>query len=83
MTSPKRLGLAVMGFGWMGQAHTRSYLRLPTLFDNRAYDAGLVICSDNVESRRHAATSAFGFREATDPHIRRTNLKGSRQILHG
>ena len=68
MTARRRIGLAVVGFGWMGQAHSRSYLRLPTLFDDRdrAYDPELVICSDTVEARRHAATSAFGFREATD-----------------
>ena len=66
MSSRRRIGLAVVGFGWMGQAHSRSYLRLPTLFDDRAYDPQLVICSDTVDARRHAALSAFGFREATD-----------------
>ncbi|MCY3632746.1 MAG: Gfo/Idh/MocA family oxidoreductase [bacterium] len=66
MTTPRPLGIAVVGFGWMGQAHARSYLRLPTLFEDRAYDPQLVICSETIESRRHAATSAFGFREATD-----------------
>ncbi|MYH72700.1 MAG: Gfo/Idh/MocA family oxidoreductase [Acidimicrobiia bacterium] len=66
MTSRRRIGLAVVGFGWMGQAHARSYLRLPTLFENRAYDTDLVICSDNVEARRQAAKSNFGFRETTD-----------------
>ena len=66
MTPPKRIGIAVVGFGWMGQAHARSYLRLPTLFENRVYHPELVICSDTVESRRHAATSSFGFREAVE-----------------
>ena len=66
MTTPRPLGIAVVGFGWMGQAHARSYLRLPTLFENRVYDPELVICSDTIESRRHAATSAFGFGEATE-----------------
>ncbi len=66
MTSRRRLGLAVVGFGWMGQAHSRSYLRLPTLFEDRAYDVELVICSDNVESRRHIAQSDFGFREVAE-----------------
>ena len=66
MTSRRRLGLAVVGFGWMGQAHSRSYLRLPTLFEDRAYDIELVICSDNVESRRQIAQSDFGFQEVAD-----------------
>ena len=29
------IGIGVIGFGWMGQAHSRSYLRLPTLFEDR------------------------------------------------
>ena len=66
MTAPRPLGIAVVGFGWMGQAHARSYLRLPTLFENRAYEPRLVICSDTLEARRQAATSAFGFAEATE-----------------
>ncbi len=66
MTSRRRLGIAVVGFGWMGQAHSRSYLRLPTLFEDRPYDVDLVICSDNMEARRGIAESDFGFRETTD-----------------
>lgn len=66
MTSRRRLGIAVVGFGWMGQAHSRSYLRLPTLFENRPYDVDLVICSDNMEARQGIAESDFGFRETTD-----------------
>ena len=50
----------------MGQAHSRSYLRLPTLFEDRPYDVDLVICSDNMEARRSIAESDFGFRETTD-----------------
>jgi 3-hydroxyisobutyrate dehydrogenase-like beta-hydroxyacid dehydrogenase len=26
------LHIGVIGFGWMGQGHARSYLRIPTLF---------------------------------------------------
>ncbi len=66
MTSRRRLGIAVVGFGWMGQAHSRSYLRLPTLFEDRPYDVDLVICSDNMEARLDIAESDFGFRETTD-----------------
>ncbi len=65
MTAPRRIGLAVVGFGWMGQAHSRSYLRLPTLFEDRPYHPDLVVCSDTVDSRLHAARSAFGFRDTT------------------
>src|SRR5262249_56385524 len=50
--------------GWMGQGDGRSYLRIPSLFAERAGDPDLVVCSDVVEARRAEATDAFGFREA-------------------
>lgn len=61
----QKVGIGVVGFGWMGQAHSRSYLRIPTLFPERAGDPELVVCSDTVEARRDEARSAFGFRETT------------------
>ncbi len=57
----KRLGVGVIGFGWMGQAHTRSFIRIPTLFPERSYDVDLVMISDNVESRAKDAVESFGF----------------------
>jgi predicted dehydrogenase len=60
----RRVGIGVVGFGWMGMAHSRSYRRIPTIFPERAGDPELVVCSDVVETRRVEATNAFGFREA-------------------
>ena len=60
-----RIGIAVIGFGWMGQAHTRSYIRIPTLFPERTYDPDLVIISDNVGARVDEAVESFGFGEGT------------------
>lgn len=60
----RRLGIGVVGFGWMGQAHSRSYLRIPTLFADRLADPVLVACADNVAERRSRAVDDFGFREA-------------------
>ncbi len=62
----KTVGIAVIGFGWMGKAHSRSYLRIPTLFPDRPADPKLVICCDNVESQRTEAVRSFGFAESTD-----------------
>jgi predicted dehydrogenase len=59
----RRIGVGVIGFGWMGQAHSRSLLRLPTLFPDRRYQPELVACSDTAPERRARATSAFGFRD--------------------
>lgn len=62
----KRVGIGVVGFGWMGQAHSRSYLRLPTLFHERAANPVLVACADTEEERRRVAVDDFGFAHAHD-----------------
>jgi predicted dehydrogenase len=63
----RRLGVGVIGFGWLGQAHSRSLQRIPMLFDDRAYEARLVACSDAVAARVDQAVSAFQFtRGSTD-----------------
>jgi predicted dehydrogenase len=60
----KRIGIGVVGFGWMGQAHSRSYLRIPTLFPDRSAEPELVVCADSVPARREQALTDFGFSEA-------------------
>ena len=50
----------------MGQAHSRSYRRIPMLFPDRAGEPDLVVCSDTVAARRDEAAAAFGYREVTD-----------------
>jgi predicted dehydrogenase len=63
----RRIGVGVIGFGWLGQAHSRSMLRIPTLFAERAFDPELVICSDAVPQRVEEAVESFGYaRGATD-----------------
>lgn len=62
----RRLGIAVVGFGWMGQAHARSVMRIPSLFDERSYAPELVVCADTVDERRTTAREGFGFGDATD-----------------
>ncbi len=65
MTARPKIGIGVIGFGWMGQAHSRSAARIPTLFPERSYDTRLVICDDSVEQRRGEAVESFGFEAAT------------------
>lgn len=64
MPGRKRIGVGVVGFGWLGHAHSRSLLRIPTLFSQRSYDPVLVACSDPVPERNQEALSAFGFARA-------------------
>jgi predicted dehydrogenase len=60
----KRLGIGVIGFGWMGQAHSRGCRRAPSYFPDRDYQPDLVMVSDTMADRRDEAIRSFGFREA-------------------
>jgi predicted dehydrogenase len=61
----RRIGVGVIGFGWLGQAHSRSMLRIPTLFAQRAFDPELVACSDTVPQRVEEAVESFGYARGT------------------
>lgn len=61
----RRIGIGVVGCGWMGQARGRSYRRLSTLFPERGVDPELVICRDTVAAHARDAVESFGFREST------------------
>jgi predicted dehydrogenase len=61
MSTRRRIGVGVIGFGWLGQAHSRSLARIPMLFADRTYEPRLVACSDALPARVQDAISAFGF----------------------
>jgi predicted dehydrogenase len=61
----RRIGVGVIGFGWLGQAHTRSLLRIPTLFERRGFDTTLVACSDALPERLDHAIGSFGFKRGS------------------
>ena len=65
MSSRKSIGIGVIGFGWMGQAHSRSYARMASLYPERTFDPRLVVVSDSVASRVEGAVDSFGFTEGT------------------
>jgi predicted dehydrogenase len=60
-----RLNVGIIGFGWMGQAHARSYLRIPTLFPDAGVEPVLAVVADNVAARRELALHNFGAASAT------------------
>ena len=65
----KRIGIAVLGLGWMGQAHSRSASRIPSLFPECEAEPQLVVCADTDEGRRSRAVRDFGFqRSVADFH---------------
>ena len=63
MSSRRRIGIGVIGFGWLGQAHSRSMQRIRTLFPDRGFDPELVVCADPVPARARDAVDSFGFAE--------------------
>jgi predicted dehydrogenase len=56
-----RIGVGVIGFGWLGQAHSRSLARIPMLFGDRPYQPVLVACSDALPARVQEALASFSF----------------------
>jgi predicted dehydrogenase len=61
----RRIGIGLIGLGWLGQAHSRSLARIPTLFADRGFDAELVICSDTAPARAREAVESFGYAKGT------------------
>jgi predicted dehydrogenase len=59
------VGIGVIGFGWLGHAHSRSMQRIRTLLPDRTYDPVLVACGDPVEAQRREAVDSFGFARAS------------------
>lgn len=62
---PKRIGVGVIGMGWMGTLHSQSYRQIPDRFPESDIVPELVVCSDEVESRALAAQKQLGFKKAT------------------
>lgn len=60
MAGARTVRAGVIGFGWMGQAHTRSLLRAPTLFQEAGYRPVLAAVADTDGRRRRLAVDGFG-----------------------
>ncbi|MFJ3334526.1 Gfo/Idh/MocA family protein [Streptomyces sp. NPDC086766] len=59
------LGVAVVGFGWMGRVHTQAYARLPHHFPQLTARPHLVAVADEVPGRAERAAAQYGFASAT------------------
>ncbi len=59
------MGVGVIGMGWMGQVHARSYIMARQRFPDDGVAARLVICSDSVPERAETARSTLGFETAS------------------
>jgi predicted dehydrogenase len=65
MTDPRTLGVAVVGYGWMGQVHARAYSRVRQHFPQQPLLPALVLVADAEEDRRADAQRSFGFETTT------------------
>ncbi len=63
------IGIGIIGMGWMGEVHSRSYRALSDRFHDSGFAPRLIVCADPVEARAQAARQRFGFeRYTTDWH---------------
>ncbi|KPI08164.1 oxidoreductase domain protein [Actinobacteria bacterium OK074] len=76
------LGVAVVGFGWMGRVHTQAYARVPHHFPQLTVRPRLVTVAEEVPGRAEEAAAQFGFaamtrdwREvAADPRVQAVSI---------
>ena len=45
------VGVGVIGMGWMGTVHSRSYLHVAERFRDERVQPRLIVCADDVEER--------------------------------
>ncbi|MER5529454.1 Gfo/Idh/MocA family oxidoreductase [Streptomyces sp. NPDC002677] len=61
----RTLGVAVVGFGWMGRVHTQAYQRVPHHFPRLSVRPELVTVAEEVPGRAEEAAAQFGFASTT------------------
>src|SRR6266496_647624 len=59
------IGIGMIGMGWMGEVHSRSYRAILDRFYESGIQPRLVVCADAVEARAQAAQQRFGFESYT------------------
>ncbi|WP_261720046.1 Gfo/Idh/MocA family oxidoreductase [Streptomyces sp. FZ201] len=76
------LGVAVVGFGWMGRVHTQAYARVRHHYPRLAVRPELVTVAEEVPGRAEEAARQFGFASATrdwrevaaDPRVKAVSI---------
>ncbi|CAL9368879.1 Gfo/Idh/MocA family oxidoreductase [Streptomyces sp. Tu 3180] len=76
------LGVAVVGFGWMGRVHTQAYARVTHHYPQLALRPELVAVAEAVPGRAEEAARQFGFASATrdwrevaaDPRVKAVSI---------
>ncbi|MDK1342585.1 Gfo/Idh/MocA family oxidoreductase [Streptomyces sp. 378] len=76
------LGVAVVGFGWMGRVHTQAYARVRHHYPQLPLVPQLIAVAEEVPGRAEEAAAQFGFASATrdwrevaaDPRVRAVSI---------
>ncbi|GGV58878.1 Gfo/Idh/MocA family protein [Streptomyces massasporeus] len=76
------LGVAVIGFGWMGRVHTQAYARVRHHYPQLPLVPQLVAVAEEVPGRAEEAAAQFGFASTTrdwrevaaDPRVRAVSI---------
>jgi predicted dehydrogenase len=61
----RAIGVGVIGMGWMGTVHSRSYQAVTDRFYDQGLEAELVICADDLDERARKAQTIFKFEQCT------------------
>jgi predicted dehydrogenase len=85
----RTIGIGVIGMGWMGAQHSRSYRQIAERFPGSGIRPRLIICADEVDSRTREARDRLGFERCTtdwrtvvsDPEVEVVNIT-SPNFLH-
>ncbi|MGW5283030.1 Gfo/Idh/MocA family protein [Streptomyces collinus] len=78
----RALGVAVIGFGWMGRVHTRAYARVAHHYPGLPLRPELMTVAEEVPGRAEEAAERYGFASATrdwrevaaDPAVRAVSV---------
>jgi predicted dehydrogenase len=62
----RTLRIGLVGFGWMGQAHSRSYRSIPLYFPDAPFRPVLAGVADTVPHRVEQAVRDFGYESGTE-----------------
>ena len=60
-----RIGIGIIGMGWMGQAHARAHTQVKAVFPEYNLNPELVICADQNENAARTAKEKLDFKEYT------------------
>jgi predicted dehydrogenase len=84
----KRIGIAVVGAGWMGNAHAQAYRQVPRMWPEAGIDPRLIAVADTELRAAQATAERWGFNRSTadwrdvvsDPSVDIVDITGPNSI---